>query len=86
MANHEQPQVGPRMHEFQQWPTPAWYPKSSERGAAEDSRGVWLNSDFAAVSQATTTGILPMRPCHSRGPVWWTDSPSESTATVTGMS
>ena len=36
--------------------------------------------------QATTTGILPIRACHSRGPVWCTDSPVESTATVTGMS
>ena len=36
--------------------------------------------------QATTTGILPIRACHSRGPVWCTEVPSESTATVTGMS
>lgn len=35
---------------------------------------------------ATTTGILPILACHSRGPVLWTDSPVESTATVTGMS
>lgn len=27
-----------------------------------------------------------MRACHSRGPVMCTDSPVESTATVTGMS
>ena len=36
--------------------------------------------------QATTTGILPILTCHSRGPVWCTDSPVASTATVTGMS
>jgi len=36
--------------------------------------------------QATLTGILPMRACHSLGPVWCTDVPLESTATVTGMS
>src|SRR5690606_32738 len=35
---------------------------------------------------AVVTGILPMRACHSRGPVSWTDSPLASTATVTGMS
>ena len=35
---------------------------------------------------STETGILPMRDCHSRGPVRWTDSPWASTATVTGMS
>ena len=35
---------------------------------------------------STTTGIFPMRACHSRGPVSCTDSPVESTATVTGMS
>ena len=34
----------------------------------------------------TTTGILPMRACHSLGPVWCTELPAESTATVTGMS
>ncbi len=34
----------------------------------------------------TTTGIFPIRACHSFGPVWCTDSPAESTATVTGMS
>ena len=38
------------------------------------------------VLQAVATGILPMRPCHSRGPVWCTLVPLESTATVTGMS
>jgi OFA family oxalate/formate antiporter-like MFS transporter len=36
--------------------------------------------------QAAATGILPIRACHSRGPVSCTDVPSESTATVTGMS
>lgn len=35
---------------------------------------------------ATTTGILPIRACHSFGPVWCTEVPCESTATVTGMS
>ncbi len=32
------------------------------------------------------TGILPILACHSLGPVWCTDVPAESTATVTGMS
>ena len=40
--------------------------------------------------QAATTGILTppdlMRASHSLGPVSWTDTPWESTATVTGMS
>lgn len=36
--------------------------------------------------QATVTGILPMRACHSLGPVSCTLVPAESTATVTGMS
>src|SRR5690606_8328022 len=36
--------------------------------------------------QATATGILPMRACHSLGPVVCTEVPCESTATVTGMS
>ena len=35
---------------------------------------------------STATGILPIRACQSRGPVWCTDSPEASTATVTGMS
>ncbi len=39
-----------------------------------------------AQRQATTTGIFPIRVCHSFGPVWCTDVPCESTATVTGMS
>ena len=29
----------------------------------------------------TTTGILPIRACHSLGPVWCTEVPDESTAT-----
>jgi small-conductance mechanosensitive channel len=36
--------------------------------------------------QAVATGILPMRACHSFGPVWCTLVPEASTATVTGMS
>ena len=36
--------------------------------------------------QATLTGILPIRACHSRGPVVCTLVPWASTATVTGMS
>ena len=42
--------------------------------------------DDERFDHATTTGILPMRACHSRGPVWCTDVPVASTATVTGMS
>jgi hypothetical protein len=38
------------------------------------------------LAYSTTTGILPIRDCHWRGPVMCTDSPLESTATVTGMS
>ena len=38
------------------------------------------------VRQPSTTGILPIRACHSFGPVLWTEVPCESTATVTGMS
>lgn len=40
----------------------------------------------ASGRQATVTGILPMRVCHSLGPVSCTLVPAESTATVTGMS
>ena len=36
--------------------------------------------------QATTTGIFPILACHSFGPVWCTELPLLSTATVTGMS
>lgn len=52
-------------------------------------QGAVLQSDRHGRRRAdhsTTTGILPMRACHSRGPVLCTDSPVESTATVTGMS
>lgn len=52
-------------------------------------QGAVLQSDRRGCRRAdhsTTTGILPMRACHSRGPVLCTDSPVESTATVTGMS
>ena len=34
----------------------------------------------------TVTGIRPIRACHCFGPVSCTELPSESTATVTGMS
>ena len=37
-------------------------------------------------AQITATGILPIRACHSLGPVMCADVPPESTATVTGMS
>ncbi len=40
----------------------------------------------AQVPQPATTGIFPIFACHSFGPVWCTDVPCESTATVTGMS
>ena len=39
-----------------------------------------------AEAYATTTGIFPIFACHSFGPVWCTEVPLESTATVTGMS
>ncbi len=34
----------------------------------------------------TPPRLLSMRAFHSAGPVWWTEVPFESTATVTGMS
>jgi len=49
-----------------------------EKGSCWAIFGLW--------PYATTTGIFPMRACHSFGPVWCTDVPAESTATVTGMS
>ena len=53
------------------------------RGDDDDGRAdpIRLLSPYS-----TTTGILPIFACHSRGPVLCTDSPLESTATVTGMS
>ena len=48
--------------------------------------GLTHSADANAKLQATATGILPMRICHSFGPVVCTEVPSESTATVTGMS
>ena len=48
--------------------------------------GLTHSADANAELQATATGILPMRACHSFGPVVCTEVPSESTATVTGMS
>ncbi len=36
--------------------------------------------------QAASTGIFAIRACHSFGPVSCTETPAESTATVTGMS
>ncbi len=57
-------------------------PKASDHARTGDCAGVRRKADQAS----TTTGILPMRDCHSRGPVLCTDSPLESTATVTGMS
>ena len=40
----------------------------------------------ARPGQSVATGIFPIRARHSRGPVSCTDTPLESTATVTGMS
>ncbi|VVD60567.1 hypothetical protein PCO31110_00079 [Pandoraea communis] len=40
----------------------------------------------AGLNYSAATGILPILACHSFGPVWCTDTPVESTATVTGMS
>ncbi len=47
-----------------------------------DSNTVFLVARYAS----TATGILPIRACHSFGPVVWTEVPWASTATVTGMS
>jgi len=52
----------------------------------ESSVGVIGEAASVATFQAAATGIAPIRACHSRGPVSCTDVPSESTATVTGMS
>ena len=47
-----------------------------------------VSAALIAVRHATVTGILNslMRFSHSAGPLWWTESPFASTATVTGMS
>ncbi len=45
-----------------------------------------VSGSASAIVQPATTGIAPIRAFHSAGPVWWTEVPSESTATVTGMS
>lgn len=39
-----------------------------------------------AAQPRAATGILPIRARHSAGPVWWTEPPRLSTATVTGIS
>ena len=49
-------------------------------------RQVPLLTRPTVIRHTTATGILPIRFCHSRGPVSCTDSPFASTATVTGMS
>jgi len=48
--------------------------------------GEGLKGEAESRLYSTTTGIFPIRACHSFGPVLCTDSPVESTATVTGMS
>jgi hypothetical protein len=45
-----------------------------------------LDSGGMVADQLVQTGILPIFACHSFGPVWCTEVPLESTATVTGMS
>ncbi|CAE6746937.1 hypothetical protein CFBP6600_29930 [Xanthomonas arboricola pv. corylina] len=56
------------------------------RGAQTENGDAVQVRRRSRVTYSTTTGILPMRDCHCRGPVLCTDSPVESTATVTGMS
>ena len=51
-----------------------------------DARALNAPSQRGQKTHATATGILPIFYCHSRGPVWCTEVPFESTATVTGMS
>lgn len=59
---------------------------SAETQTPGRSRASWDRSAMQAEAYSTTTGIFPMRACHSLGPVLCTDSPALSTATVTGMS
>jgi hypothetical protein len=63
--------------------------EGGEAGAEDDYAGRGhglLESRMRLGNQATLTGILPIFACHSFGPVMCTEVPSESTATVTGMS
>ncbi len=53
-------------------------PRCAATFAQNDS--IWIAADYC------NTGIPAILACHSLGPVWWTDVPSLSTATVTGMS
>lgn len=60
-------------------------PPAVDRMQAGNQAAIWRSFSLRN-AYSTTTGILPILACHSRGPVLWTDSPVESTATVTGMS
>ena len=69
-------------------------PAHCTRTAIAANAGVRIRMELFGVSsrarinfryRAATSGIFPIR-CHSRGPVWWTDVPFASTATVTGIS
>lgn len=52
--------------------------------------GTMTTGTFSAIARLPVAqariGIPAILACHSRGPVWWTEVPFESTATVTGMS
>ena len=66
--------------------TPAWHTLFRPTGTPYQVRGKLFSRGEKEKHYATTTGIFPIRVCHSFGPVWCTEVPCESTATVTGMS
>ncbi len=57
-----------------------------ESSAGSPHRGKAKSVECTGGVYSTTTGIFPIRACHSRGPVLCTEVPALSTATVTGMS
>ena len=66
---------------FERQPTYFSEPGWQVKGAVTGALFAFLSPVYAAA-----TGILPIRACHSFGPVVWTEVPWASTATVTGMS
>ena len=63
-------------------------PGNAGAPARNKKTGAVIGARFAFLppAYAVATGILPIRACHSFGPVVWTEVPWASTATVTGMS
>ena len=64
-------------------PHPGTSRKTKKPASAKALTG---SPEMQSTNQTTATGILPIRACHSRGPVMCAEVPPESTATVTGMS